>query len=180
MKKIITTFCVAMVLMLSISTAAFAADNQSMSVTILSPESARGVAGLEQTIKAEVKNNTDRPIDDVMVYITMADINKHMTVNLEDYSADKPVVIGTLGAGETKTVELPVRLVYVSRFYLYTTVVSSTSPQIVSSNAIPIEIIGNTMINKTMVQLISLVTPIAILLLVLVFMAANKRKRSVK
>lgn len=176
MKKIIINFCVVMVLMLSLSTIVFAADNQNISVTILSPKSVSGVAGLEQTIKAEVKNNTDKPIDDVMVYITMADINKHMTVNLEDYSADKPVVIGTLGAGETKTVELPVRLVYVSKFYLYTTVVSSTSPQIVSSDAIPIEIIGNTMINKTMVQMISFATPIAVLFLVLVSSAAYRRR----
>lgn len=139
-------------------------------------KSAKGIAGLEQTIKAEIRNNTDKPIDDIMIYITMADMNKHMTVNLEDYNADKPVVIGTLEARETKTVELPVRLVYVSKFYLYTTVVSSTTSQIVSSNAIPIEIVGNTMINKTMVQVISFATPIAILFLVLGLSAAYRRR----
>lgn len=175
MRKIVTIFCMVMILLFSNSPAIFAADNQNMSVTILSPKSVKGIAGLEQTIKAEVKNETDRPIDDVMIYITMADMNKHMTVNLEDYNADKPVVIGTIAAGETKIVELPVRLVYVSDFYLYTTVVSSTSSQIVSSTAIPIEIIGNTMINKTMVQIISFVTPIVVLLLVLALTVRFRR-----
>ncbi|MEI6580413.1 MAG: hypothetical protein WCN92_13255 [Eubacteriales bacterium] len=175
MKKLFLLFSVVFIFILSFSTGAFAAAQQDISVSILSPKSAEGYPGMEQKIIAEVKNNTGKPIEDVMVYITMADINKHMTVNLEDYSADKPIVIGTLVANEAKTVELPVRLVYVSRFYLYTTVVSGTSTQIVSSDAIPVQIIGNTMINKTIVQIVSAVTPLTVLIGVVVIMF-EKRK----
>ena len=158
--------CITLLFIGIFSMNAFAAQQENISISILSPHSAEGYPGLEQTITAQITNNTDQPIDDVMVYITMADLNKHMTVNLEDYGADKPAVVGTLAAHEVKTVELPVRLVYVSKFYLYTTVVSSISSQIVSSNAIPIQIWGNTMIDKNIVQIVATSTPIAVLLCV--------------
>lgn len=137
-----------------------AEKNSAVSVQILSPDKVTGIAGIDETIKAEVTNNTDQDIQNLMAYITMADMDKHMTVNLEDYGADKPFVIGTLKAGDHVDVELPVRLVYVSRYYLYTTVVSGDSLTVYSSTAIPVEILGNTMISKPMVEGIAIAVPI--------------------
>ncbi len=143
------------------TTPALAAERiPDISVQILSPDKVTGIAGIDETIKAEVTNNTGRDIQNLMTYITMADMDKHMTVNLEDYGADKPFVIGTLKAGDQVIVELPVRLVYVSRYYLYTTVVSGDSLSVYSSTAIPVEILGNTMISKGMVEGIAIAVPI--------------------
>lgn len=107
----------------------------------------------------------------------MADWGNHMTVNLEDYFTEKPVTINTLKAGESKTVELTLRFVYVSEYYLYTSVVSGEFKQIASSLAIPVEITGNTMIDKNMVQTIAIAEPVVVLLLVTCI--AWYRRRSV-
>jgi len=87
-----------------------------------------------------------------------------MTVNLEDYSADKPVTIDVLKPNETKIIELPVRFVYTSNYYLYTTVVSKEYNEIVSSNSIKVEIMGNTKIDKNMVMMITYLEPILLIL----------------
>ena len=63
-----------------------------ISVTIQSPGSVKEYPGFETKIKAQVTNNTNQAIPDVMAYITMANTIKHWTVNLEDYSADQPIL----------------------------------------------------------------------------------------
>src|SRR2546422_267247 len=80
-----------------------------LAVEIMSPTEVHGFPGIELKVKAKITNNTDEVVPDVMAYITMADIRKHMTVNLEDYSADKPVVLGELKAKESRVVDLPIR-----------------------------------------------------------------------
>ena len=81
----------------------------------------------------------------------MADIKRNMTVNLVDYSTDTPVTINTLKPNETKVIELTIRFVYTSNYYLYIMAVSKEYNQIISSDSIPIDIMGNTKVDKSMV-----------------------------
>jgi hypothetical protein len=149
-----------------------------LSVELLSPAQVKDFPGIEQLIKAKVTNMTDQPISDVMAYITLADLGKHMTVNLEDYSADKPVVIGTLQPKESKIIELPIRFVYTSNFFLYVTVVSSQFTNIQSSGAIPIEIISNTSMDPSLVTMVSFGMPALLLIVIaVVFMLRWKQRR---
>lgn len=73
---------------LSSFTSVYAKDinTNKLSISILSPSGVKDYPGREETIKAQIKNNTDKPIKDILVYITMADVKKNMTVNLEDYN----------------------------------------------------------------------------------------------
>jgi uncharacterized membrane protein len=157
---------------------AAAAVPPKLSVELLSPDQVKDYPGIEQIVKAKVTNLTDQPIPDVMAYITLADLGKHMTVNLEDYSADKPVVIGSLQPKESKTVELPIRFVYTSNFFLYVTAVSSQFNNIQSSGAIPVEIISNSSMDPSLVTIVSFGMP-ALLLIVIaaVFMLRWKQRR---
>ena len=82
-------------------------EQPNISVTIQSPDSVREYPGFETKIKAKVINNTDQSIPNVMAYITMANTVKHWTVNLEDYSADQPITIGTLKPHEKKRSNYP-------------------------------------------------------------------------
>lgn len=178
MKKLCSLFF-ALLLIITLSTTVFAADVPPLAVTIDSPRSVQGIPGLDGIIKATVTNNTERPVDDVMVYITMTDLVKHMTVNLEDYSANKPVLVGTLQAGERKTVELPIRFVYVDKFWLYTSAVTSTSNLIASSRAIPVEITGNTLVDKQMVQSISFVMPMILIVIATLTLVLYRKRYTV-
>ena len=177
MKRIYVALIMLLISLLPSFTSAYAKDidTNKISISIKSPSRVKDYPGREETIKAEIKNNTDKPIKDILVYITMADIKKNMTVNLEDYSADRPVAVNSLQPNETKTVELPIRFVYTSNYYLYTTVVSKQYNQSVSSDSIPIEIMGNTKVDKNMVMMISFVEPMLLILLTVLIMIRNKK-----
>jgi curved DNA-binding protein CbpA len=154
----------------------FAMEKPNVEVNILSPDRVKDYPGVEMNVVANVTNHSNEAIEDMMVYITMADLKKHWTVNLEDYSADQPITIGTLQPNETKKVNLPIRFVYTSSYHLYVTATGTKEPWIYSSSAIPIEIMGNTKINATVVQLVSIGEPV-ILLGVLVGLIRLRRKK---
>lgn len=179
MKMICVVFIMLLVFALSSFTSVYAKDinTNKLSISILSPLEIKDYPGREETIKAQIKNNTDKPIKDILVYITMADIKKNMTVNLEDYSADKLVAVNSLQPNETKTVELPIRFVYTSNYYLYTTVVSKEYNQIISSDSIPIQITDNTKVHKNMVLMVSYIEPILLVLGTVFIMFRKKYKK---
>ena len=159
---------------------AYASESPELRVNILSPNAvSKGLPGREEIILAEITNDTGAPIDDVMGYITMCDLDKHMTVNLEDYNASKPVIIGTLQPGETKKIELPIRLVYVDHFYLYVTAASSNLDHIYSSKPISVEILGNTLVNKALVQITSISVPIFLILIITYTLIRYSKRRKI-
>ena len=179
MKKIYIVFAMFLILALFPLTSVYAKNSNSdkLSISILSPSLVKDYPGREEVVKAQIKNNTDKPIEKVLVYITMADIKKNMTVNLEDYSADKPVTIDIIKPNETRVIELPVRFVYTSNYYLYTTVVSKEYNQIVSSNSIKVEIMGNTKIDKNMVMMITYLEPMLLIFGTVIVMLRKKYKK---
>lgn len=151
------------VLCLSLPLTVNAAEKPNVEVVIISPDGVKDYPGTEVEIKAKVTNHSNQTIEDMMAYITMADLNKHWTVNLEDYSADQPISIGTLSPNDTKEVSLPIRFVYTSRYHLYVTATSTKEPWIYSSSAIPIEIMGNTKIDPLFVQIVSIGEPVILI-----------------
>ncbi len=156
---------------------AAAAGSDSVEIQILSPAKVRNYPGFETKVDVKITNRTGAALTKAMAYITMADLGKHWTVNLEDYSADKPVPIPTLAPGQSLKLSLPIRFVYTSHYKLYVTVSSDKDLAIYSSNAIPVEILGNTKINPALVTVISIVEP---LLLLTILLLALLRGRKVK
>jgi len=156
------------------SSFAFAKDNSPIEVRITSPTTIKDYPGLEQKIRTEITNTSNNDIHNIMAYITMADIKKHMTVNLEDYNADKPIIIGTLKPGEKTIIDLPVRLVYTSHYKLYVTVSSDEDNKLYSSDSIPVEIIGNSKISPMLVRIVAFAEPIIVAIILLIII---KKKR---
>lgn len=141
------------------------ASQPKLGLKILSPQHVQGYAGKEETVRVQVTNNTDQPVKDILVYITMADLSKNSTVNLEDFNADKPVSVQALGAKENKIIDLPVRFVYTSQYDLYVTAISKAYQETVSSVSIPVQIIGNTQVDKNQVFMLSIMEPLVVLLI---------------
>jgi hypothetical protein len=155
-----------------------AANKPGVEVEIVAPDKVKDFPGIEMKITARITNHSNQKIDDMMAYITMADLNKHWTVNLEDYGADQPITIGTLSPNETKEVSLPIRFVYTSRYHLYVTATSTKEPWIYSSSAILIEIMGNTQINPIVVKVVSIVEPV-LLLGVFILLTIRRRMKTI-
>jgi uncharacterized membrane protein len=175
-KKLITVFMI-IFLLSGITKLAFAEmSNPDLKVNITSPNGVKDYPGREETIKVAVKNNGKNDLKHVLAYITMADLNKNMTVNLEDYSADKPIYIEKIKPGSSCNIELPIRFVYTSKYHLYVTVVSKDDNRITSSAAIPINIMGNTKISKPMTMGVSFVEPVIIVFGAILVYNLRKRK----
>jgi hypothetical protein len=157
-------FAIALLLsVVAVKTVSVQAASGYLSVNIISPTSVEAYPGYETTIQAEITNNTTEVQTDLVVYITMVDLTKNMTVNLEDYNADVPVVISKIQPNETITVELPIVLVYPDVFHLYVSVASTNSMTIISSDSITSHIITQSNINPTYVMTASIVSPIIVL-----------------
>jgi uncharacterized membrane protein len=176
MKKFLS-IAMGLILILSMFTISFAeTGNSDLEINILSPNGIKDYPGHEDIVKVSITNNGDHPLNEVLVYITMADLGKNMTVNLEDYGADKPVYLDTIKAKETVEVELPIRFVYTSNYHLYVTVVTKEGNQITSSNAVPIEILGNTKINKPLAMGVAIAEPLILLGFVGIVYGMRKKK----
>lgn len=151
-----------------------AAGPNTVDIQILSPAGVKNYPGYETNVVVKITNRSNHELTKAMAYITMADLGKHWTVNLEDYSADKPIQLKTLLPGQSTKVSLPIRFVYTSQYKLYVTVSSDSDMLIDSSNAIPIEILGNSKIDPTFVTVISIVEPLLLLLILLFTLFRSK------
>jgi hypothetical protein len=72
-----------------------------LDVSISSGRALSGVAGEYVTLEAEVVNVGTQPINSVTTYLSLVDVGARMPVDLEDWSAEKGLFIGTIAAGET-------------------------------------------------------------------------------
>ena len=72
-----------------------------LDVSIRSGHALSGVAGEYITLQAEVVNVGTQPIINVTTYLSLVDVGARMPVDLEDWSAEKGLFIGTIAAGET-------------------------------------------------------------------------------
>lgn len=170
---------ISIILLITLSFSSFllAEENPyNLDIKILSPKSVEGFPGIDESIKVKIVNNGTSDLTDVLAYITMADIVKNMTVNLEDYNADKPVYLESIKIGEEVIVELPVRFVYTSNFYLYVTVITKNKKIISSSQAISIKILGNTKIDRNMVTYVVIGMPILLISIMISILFIRKKR----
>jgi uncharacterized membrane protein len=174
MKKYFTILLLTSIFFIFTTELTKAESNSDFTIEILSPSKVAEYPGKELKVKVKITNTSEKEIKNVFTYITMANLTKNWTVNLEDYSADQPVTIGSMKPHQEKIVKLPIQLVYTADYYLYTTVVSKDNDIITSSDAIPVKIIGNTKIVPLQVQIVAIGMPLLLLILLLV---AIKRKR---
>ena len=72
-----------------------------LDVSISSGRTLSGVAGEYVTLQAEIVNVGTQPITNVTTYLSLVDVDARMPVDLEDWSAEKGLFIGTIAAGET-------------------------------------------------------------------------------
>ncbi len=72
-----------------------------LALNIRSEQALSGIAGEYVTLEANVVNIGTQSISNVTTYLSLVDVGAHMPVDLEDWSAEKGLFIGTIAAGET-------------------------------------------------------------------------------
>lgn len=83
-----------------------------------------------------------------------------------------------LAPGESVTVEIPIRFMYVGEYELYTSVMRKASNTVISSSPITLIMIGDSNMNPTSVMVVSIVVPAILLLITLVLNHKKRPKKS--
>ncbi len=72
-----------------------------LSIQILSSKSLSGTAGDFVTVQGQIVNVGSKPLGDVTTYLSLMDNQNKLPVDLEDWSAEKGLYIGTIDSGQT-------------------------------------------------------------------------------
>lgn len=74
---------------------------QPLTLEILSSKQLNGTAGDFVTVLAQIKNTGNQPVNNITTYLSLVDNGNKLPVDLEDWSAEKGLFIGTIDAGQT-------------------------------------------------------------------------------
>jgi len=96
-----TLICIAVIILLLDVTGLNAQSQQHtqsnpLVLEILSADKLSGTAGDYVTVKAQIKNTSQQPITDITTYLSLVDTQNKLPVDLEDWSAEKGLYIGTI------------------------------------------------------------------------------------
>jgi len=74
---------------------------QPLTLEILSSKQLNGTAGDFVTVQAQIRNASDQPINNITTYLSLVDNGNKLPVDLEDWSAEKGLFVGTIDVGQT-------------------------------------------------------------------------------
>ncbi len=92
---------------------------------ILSSNTLNGIAGDYVTVQGQITNAGTAPLTDITTYLSLVDTQNKLPVDLEDWSAEKGLFIGTIEANQTLPLNWKIHFVKAGDYSL---VVVATSP----------------------------------------------------
>ncbi len=102
--------CVSLVAFVTVVTAA-QINNSGLAIKILSAKTLSGLARNRAKIKGEISNTTPAQLSNITTYLSLVDTGTKLPVDLEDWSAEKGLFIGTIDAGQTLPLEWKIHFV---------------------------------------------------------------------
>lgn len=89
-----------------------------LTINILTKLTLNGIAGDYVTISAEITNVSRKTITNVTTYLSLADEETKLPVDLEDWSAEKGLFIGTIDAGQKLPLDWKIHFVKPGKYSL--------------------------------------------------------------
>ncbi|MCX5642420.1 MAG: hypothetical protein NTY10_04225 [Candidatus Omnitrophica bacterium] len=159
--------------------AAFAKNvsgSDSLDITILSARNLNGIAGDYITIVGQITNHTKKPISDITTYLSMVDTENKLPVDLEDWSAEKGLYIGSIDAEQTLPLKWKIHFVKAGTYTLAVIANIAEQEKPIASSLTRFEVKPKKNLNPGQVLPVALGMP----MLLLAFMAILQYRRSVK
>lgn len=94
---------------------------------ILSSATLNGIAGDYVTVRGTITNTTAKPVTTITTYLSLVDTHNKLPVDLEDWSAEKGLFIGSIDAGQTFPLNWKIHFVKAGTYSLI--VVANTAGQ---------------------------------------------------
>jgi hypothetical protein len=98
-----------------------------LTLDILSSTTLNGTAGDYVTVVAQITNTGKEPITDITTYLSLVDNENKLPVDLEDWSAEKGLYIGTIEAGQTLPLNWKIHFVKAGEYSLIVVADASAS-----------------------------------------------------
>jgi hypothetical protein len=145
-----------------------------LSIQIESDTMLNGTAGDHVTIVARISNLGSEPLNDVTTYLSLMDIENKAPVDLEDWSVEKGLYIGTIDAGQVLPLNWKIHFVKAGMFSLIiiAEAVNNEQPQV--SNIVRFHVYPKHNLNPGHILPVALGTPI---LLIFVLLLLSYRRR---
>ena len=152
----------------------YADTNLPLSIDILSSNTLNGTAGDFVTVQSRITNTGSQPISDITTYLSLVDNQNKLPVDLEDWSAEKGLFIGTIESSQTLPLNWKIHFVKAGTYSLVVIADSpiSETPQV--SKITHFQVSPKQNLNPGKVLPVALGTPIVVLL---VMAMATYRKR---
>ena len=139
----------------------------SLVLHILSNQTLNGTAGDYVSVEAQIQNAASKPISGITTYLSLADEETKLPVDLEDWSAEKGLFIGTIDGGQTLPLTWKIHFVKAGTYSLI--IVAETAgdsnPQVSSITHFVVQPKHN--LNPSQVLPVALGTPVVLLVTML-------------
>jgi hypothetical protein len=142
---------------------------------ILSSDKLSGTAGDYVTVNAQIKNTSQQPITDITTYLSLVDTQNKLPVDLEDWSAEKGLYIGTIEPDQIFPLNWKIHFVKAGTYSLIIVAIRAGSeiPQVSGTTTFQVNPKRN--LNPGRVLPVALGTPIV---LILIFSIANYKRQT--
>lgn len=145
-----------------------------LAINITSSKTLGGTAGDYVTVEGTIKDIEDKPLNSIVTYLSLVDNGTKLPVDLEDWSAEKGLYIGTIDSGQTLPLSWKIHFVKAGTYSLI--IISEAAgydfPQ--ASSIVQFIVIPKINLNPGEVLPVALGIPIA--LICILFLLAHRRR----
>lgn len=182
MKKMISFFAALLFMCVTavpaLASDAPAAGGSDLKVEIASPSAIDSVPIHEDAIEIKVSNEGNEAYDRLACYLTIVDVGRRQTYPVDEFGEEayQTREIASLAPGETATVLIPVRVMYVGEFRFTASVIDYETGAVITSDALPVTMAAVSNLNKALVMAVAAIVPVILLGIAIVLTKKRGRK----
>lgn len=171
-----TKLLIPIVLFIALASTAYAqaAAVQPLNLQISSSKTLSGTAGDFVTVTGTITNTSSQQLQGVTTYLSLSDNQTHKPVDLEDWSAEKGLYVGTIDAGATLPLNWKIHFVTAGDYSLIIVAETIGNPTPQVSEITQFHVAPKKNLNPAQVLPVALGTPI--ILIFILFVVAYRRR----
>jgi hypothetical protein len=174
MKYKALTFVLALMLLAPVASAYAVSVPGPLTLQILSSKTLSGTAGDFVTVQGSITNTSGQAVQGVTTYLSLSDDQTHKPVDLEDWSAEKGLYVGTIDAGATLPLDWKIHFVMAGDYSLIIVAETIGNPVPQVSEVTQFHVAPKQNLNPAQVLPVALGTPI-LLIFILLLIAYRRR-----
>jgi hypothetical protein len=151
------------------SRAAVPCDTVSASLWLdmLSGAALTGLAGDFAAIDGQIRNTGPQPMDSITTYLSLVDMQDHAPVDLEDWSAEKGLFVGTIEPGQVFPLQWRLHFIKAGSYVVALVAMQASGSRPVVSGIARLQVKPKRTLNPGKVLPVALCTPVVLVFLLL-------------